>query len=1080
MHAHPRRLLSLVVLAALMLLAAGCSPEAKKKVHLRNAERHYAAGDYDRAEVEYLNLLKLDPQNGHAIGQLGQIYTAQGRTGRAIAYIMKGHELLPNDLDLRLKVGQLYYASGKLAEARTEANFILDRRPLDPEAPSLFAATMANPDEAETLRQRLLGLPAPAPAGAPVLTALASLELRLGRQAEAESLLQQAKAKDATFAGLYSVLASLHLMKKDLTGADEAFRQAALLSPPRSPRHIQYAQFKLRSGDSASATKLLEEITTKTPDYMPAWISLAEINLMQNKLEECESLINRALGRDAQNLEALILQGKLHNLRNESDKAIALLEKLVATYPRIPTIHLELGRAYASIGDLNKAINSLSQAVALAPNAPEAAMLLARVYSRKGDHNTAVALLRRIVEQRPDLPQARMILADTYRSQGNLADALAIYQSLESQNRDNPQIPMLAGLVLAQQRKQAEARIAFERSFALSPNSPVALEQLVNLDLQEKKFQQAVSRIETEVAKNPKLEGFGQLLLAKIFLAQEDRNQAEPRLKKAIELMPESPTAYFLLAGIYTRTNRQEEALGQLAEVLTRNPTQTAALMLTSVIHDQRGNYAAARDGYEKLLQQNPRSIVALNNLAYLQSERFNNLERAHELAQKARQLAPGDPHSADTLGWILYRKRQYTWAISHLQEAAEKLPAEAEIHYHLGLTQYMLGDEQPARVTLERSLELGATAAWAATARQALSILAINPAGINASARPALDKALADRPDDPVALSRLAALQEREGQSDLAVASLETALKTNAQNVNLLLSLARLHDARKNSAKALDYAKAARKQAPDDPAVAYSLGRLAYDNGDYPWAASLLQEAARRGQESPDLLYSLALANYSVGRVADALAALRNALSLADRQTLSVFAHAAEARQMIELIGLVESPGEAARNSALVERTLEKDPASVPGLMAAAAISEQRMDSAAARQAYEKILSLFPDFTPARYRLVILGASLKAYDQKIHDSALQLRPSYPNDPLLAKTLGIQGYLKGDHSRAAALLKESLATRNNDAETLLYLGLAQHRLKDAGFTQSLQRAIDLGLKDESFLTEARKILAESK
>jgi predicted Zn-dependent protease len=285
MHASPLFVARFMALAVLALLAAGCSPEAKKARLAESADRHYAAGDYDRAEVGYLNLMRLDPQNGHAIGRLGLIYTAQGRTGRAIAYLNRGRELSPQDLDVRLRMGQLHLASGKRAEARAEAEHILGLQPQDPEAPMLFAATLASPADAESLRQRLLGLPAPAPTGAPVLTALASLELRLGRLAEAESLIQRAKAADPTFAGLYSVEAAIHVSKRELTAAEEAFKQAAALSPPRSPRHLQYAQFKIRSGDPDTGSKLLQEITTKTPDYVPAWIALAEVTLAQNKLD---------------------------------------------------------------------------------------------------------------------------------------------------------------------------------------------------------------------------------------------------------------------------------------------------------------------------------------------------------------------------------------------------------------------------------------------------------------------------------------------------------------------------------------------------------------------------------------------------------------------------------------------------------------------------------------------------------------------------------------------------------------------------------------------------------------------------
>ena len=1079
MQTTSRSFSTLLFLLVLALFGSGCSPDAKKNRHLQNADSYYVAGDFDKAEVEYLSTLKLDPQNGRAIGRLGLIYTAQGRTGRAIAYLMKGHELQPEDLDLRLKVGQLYHASGKLEEARKEADFILTRKPQDPEAPLLWMATMANPNEAEFLTKRLQALPTPVPNGAPVLVALASLELRLGHLSEAEALLQKARTADPASPAVYSVLAALQLIQKNVPQAMQYFQQAATLSPPRSPRILQYAQIKIRSGDLPEGKKILLDITSKTPDYVPAWVALAEIGLMENNLSECTDMLAKALGRDTQNIEALVIQGRVHNLKGEYDKAIALFEKLAEGYPRLAVVHQELGRAYALTDDINKAMISLNQAVSLAPNMPEAVLLLARLNLRNGDQNAAVVLLRKLTGQSPDLVPAQLMLADAYRAQGNLDAALAIYQQLEKVAQKNPQAPLLRGLVLAQLGESAEARSAFERAFELTPDSPIALEQLVNIHLKDKSYQPATERVEAEIVRNPKLAGFGHLLLAKIALAQDDKTQAEIQLKKSIELMPDSSTAYYLLAGIYSRTNQQEKALAQLNEVISRDPKQTTALMLSSVMLDQQGTFTAAKEGDEKMLATNPRSTVALNNLAYLYSEKLNDQDKALELAQKARQLLPNDPHCADTLGWILYKKRQYARALNLIEDAAGKRPADPEIQYHLGLTHYMMGEEAEARAALQRAVQLDPAAKWLGSANQALAILELDASRPGPAARTAIDKALAERPDDPVALARLATLLEREGKPDQAISTLETAYKSNPLNVKVLLNLARLHGAAKHSTQALDYAKAARKLAPDDQEVTQFLGRLAYQNGDFQWSFSLLQEAARKEQTTPDLLFDLALASYSVGRVDDAETAMSNVLKPTNTPSLTLFSRASEARQFLDLLALVKNPAEAVKQATLIDQVLKADPASGPGLMAAAALGEQRNATDAARQNYEKVLARFPDFTPAKLRFAILGASLAAFDQKTYDWALQSRSVHPTDALLAKSLGIQTFFKGDHARSVTLLKESLAARGNDAATAYFLGLAQHRLKDAGAAKSLQSAIDLGLNGES-LSEARKIIAELK
>ena len=164
-----------------------------------------------------------------------------------------------------------------------------------------------------------------------------------------------------------------------------------------------------------------------------------------------------------------------------------------------------------------------------------------------------------------------------------------------------------------------------------------------------------------------------------------------------------------MLARVYLASNKQAEALAKLETVLSKNPKDTAALMQVAMIQSQAKNYTAARDACEKLLAVNPQFGPALNNLAYLYAEQFNQLDKAFELARKGKDLAPQDPYTADTLGWIVYKRGDYPWALSLLHESATKMPSTAEVLYHLGMTHYMMGEEDPARTALQRAVQLSA-----------------------------------------------------------------------------------------------------------------------------------------------------------------------------------------------------------------------------------------------------------------------------------------------------------------------------------------------------------------------------------
>ena len=78
-----RFLPGLLTAGVLAFLACGCSPRAKIARHLERANRYFDSGQYDKAEVEYINALRVDSLNPQAISRLGSIYYEQGRIGRA-------------------------------------------------------------------------------------------------------------------------------------------------------------------------------------------------------------------------------------------------------------------------------------------------------------------------------------------------------------------------------------------------------------------------------------------------------------------------------------------------------------------------------------------------------------------------------------------------------------------------------------------------------------------------------------------------------------------------------------------------------------------------------------------------------------------------------------------------------------------------------------------------------------------------------------------------------------------------------------------------------------------------------------
>jgi tetratricopeptide (TPR) repeat protein len=128
-------------------IAFGCSAEAKKSRLLQSAERYFGSGDYDKAKIEYLNVLRSDPQNAVAIQRLGTIWYEQGAPSRAAPFLLKTRELLPDDIESRTRLAQALMSVRHFEEARKEALAILEQSPAHDEAMLVLVEASRSPEE---------------------------------------------------------------------------------------------------------------------------------------------------------------------------------------------------------------------------------------------------------------------------------------------------------------------------------------------------------------------------------------------------------------------------------------------------------------------------------------------------------------------------------------------------------------------------------------------------------------------------------------------------------------------------------------------------------------------------------------------------------------------------------------------------------------------------------------------------------------------------------------------------------------------------------------------------------------------
>jgi tetratricopeptide (TPR) repeat protein len=515
-------------------------------------------------------------------------------------------------------------------------------------------------------------------------------------------------------------------MRHQLKEAANFLAAAAELAPLRSPWRLRYVDFQRETGEFGAARKSLAEITTTAPDYLPAWIDLMNLACTKGQNHDCADIIERILLHDPVNYQALLAQAELKIAEGKVLEALIQFDRLRTLYYRVPDVHYRMALAELASHNLNSAASRLDEAINLAPDFDDAILLRDDINIARGDLTPAIASLRQVVEQRPQRVIAHLMLAGAYLVEKNSDQALAVYRQMVKLFPQDPQPSFLIGMLLVRQDRPDDAQMAFEEALRIAPAYFPALQQLVGLDLSRHRNSTAMARVQGEIERHPENSGLW-CLEAEIDMAQQDFTGAEASLRKALDLDGNLEAAHLLLAKDYIAQHNYQAALDDLMSFVAKR-NGLAVLMQIGLIQTQLGQFGAARDAYERLLAISPNYGPALNNLANLYTDQLSQLDKAYGLAEKALKALPDDPHAADTLGWIYFKKGLYHSALSLLAQSAAKLPGEPEILFHLGMALSMIGNRDDARHALQRAVETSKVFPDREEARRRLDQLADGP----------------------------------------------------------------------------------------------------------------------------------------------------------------------------------------------------------------------------------------------------------------------------------------------------------------------------------------------------------------
>lgn len=482
-----------------------------------------------------------------------------------------------------------------------------------------------------------------------------------------------------------------------------------------------------RAGRLDEAVSLLRESEAAMPrpaDRNQVRVQMARIELSRSNRAEAKALVDQVLDRDGDNAEALAIRASLEIDDLRPEDAILTLRRALNADPQNAQLMLLEARAHERNGNPVLARERLASATRASNFEPDIAMRYAGLLRAGNEVSSAETVLEEAVRRHPANTNLLKALAEVRIVLGDLAGAEDVAEQLRAQE-EGVAADRIAAAMLLQRGEVNEGINMLEQMVADPDLRQSALAALVVSYVQSNQRPRAVELLDRLIDENPGNVS-ARVLRAEIHLLDNEPADAERQLYEALEAAPDNPVGHLVLSRFLLQRGNASEAEAVLVAASTALPLNEPIKLQLAELLERRGAFVEALDVYEALYSNNPESIVVSNNYASLLAElREDDAESIAKATRIARRLRGSQvPHFQDTYAWITFLAGNSEEALPLLTQAAEALPTNPLVRYHLGRVLASVDDVDGARAELEAALAIDPAFAKAGSARSVLESL--------------------------------------------------------------------------------------------------------------------------------------------------------------------------------------------------------------------------------------------------------------------------------------------------------------------------------------------------------------------
>ncbi|HEY2686503.1 MAG TPA: tetratricopeptide repeat protein [Steroidobacteraceae bacterium] len=610
------------LVVAVVLGIAGCGgAETRKAHHLEKGKEYFAAGNFDKARVEFRNALQIAPADSEARFENGLVDEKLGNLREAGQFYQGAVEANPDNVAARGALARLYVFGGAPERALDTVKPGLATHPDDARLLAVRAAAKSQlKDRAGALEDATRAVQLD-PLGEDGISVLAGLYRANGDLDKAEALLRDSIVKIPNSLDLRLELGQLYESTGHDQQVEEILADLVKRNPDKSAHRLRLAQYYARMSRLDDAERTLREGVGALPKERDMKIALVDFLSARRSRDAAEQQLRTFIQADPKDYDLRFALGSFYEQGKQSDKAEALYREAIhdagTDGPGISARN-RLAALLVQRNEIAGAEKLIAEVLDKNPRDNDALILRGNLALSQHDPKTAVADLRAVLRDQPNAIGVMRSLARAHLANGEPALAEETMRRAVDANPQDAGARLDLVRLLVQLGKQAQAAPIVAELVKQKPDDLAALETQfkISADLNDRVL--AKSDADAIVTLQPK-SGLGYYLQGLLADSGKQPDEAIKLYAKSLEVQPASPEPLEALTRVLVLQKRVPEALQRLDQIIATNSKSAGPANLKGEVLLSEHRTAEAEQAFALAAQRDPKWALAYRNLAAAQ-----------------------------------------------------------------------------------------------------------------------------------------------------------------------------------------------------------------------------------------------------------------------------------------------------------------------------------------------------------------------------------------------------------------------------------------------------------------------------